>query len=261
VGARMADGTTRLAYTCGTCHSAVGADGQLIVGLGNDHLDLGALLADAAQTPAGDPVAVQWAQALRAWGPGRVDVTTTTGTLPVRLSDLRPTRWLGYLHYEATVQQRDLISLAIRLETLIITSHGTALRPPRAVTLGLAVFLWSLADGLPSQEPSDAVTTRGQALLQTHCGQCHAGVGLTGAPVAADAVGTDPTAARDPGRGRGVYRVPSLRGVGQRAMLLHDGSIHGLDAFFDPTRAGGHPFGLALDPAARASLIAYLRGL
>jgi mono/diheme cytochrome c family protein len=268
VGARMADGSTRLAYTCATCHSAAGADGQLTVGLGNDRLNLGALLADAAQVPAGDPLAAQWSQALRAWGAGRVDVTTTTGTLPVRLSDLRPTRWLGYLHYEATVQQRDLISLAIRLETLIITSHGTALRPPRAVTLGLALFLWSLADDLPSQEPSDAVTAQGQAVLETNCGRCHAGVGLTGAPVVVDAVGTDPAAALDPGRGRGVYRVPALRGVGRRATLLHDGSIRGLDAFFDPARvagtgpvAGGHPFGLDLDPAARASLIAYLRGL
>jgi mono/diheme cytochrome c family protein len=263
VRAQMAAGTTRLAYSCATCHSAVDSDGGLVVGLGNDQLDLGALLADAAARSADDSLL-----ALRAWGRGRVDVTTATGTLPVRLSDLRPTRWLGYLHYEATVQQRNLASLAIRLETLMITSHGETLRPPRAVALGLALFLWSLADDLPAAEPADDVAAQGRVVLQARCGQCHSGVGLTGAPVAADVVGTDPAAAMDPGRGRGLYRVPSLRGVGRRATLLHDGSLHGLDAFLDPGRAqapgraaGGHPFGLELDPSARASLIAYLRGL
>ncbi|MEA2700955.1 MAG: hypothetical protein QOI66_5226 [Myxococcales bacterium] len=272
VRAQMADGTTRLAYTCATCHSAINNDssGQLVVGLGNDQLDLGALLADAAAPgpgPAASP-ANDSLLALRAWGRGRVDVTTAAGTLPVRLSDLRPTRWLGHLHYEATVQQRNLASLAIRLETLMITSHGETLRPPRAVALGLALFLWSLADDLPTAERADAVAAQGRVVLQTRCGQCHGGVGLTGPPVAADVVGTDPAAALDPGRGRGLYRVPSLRGVGRRATLLHDGSIRGLDDFLDPGRAqgpglaaGGHPFGLDLDAAARASLIAYLRGL
>jgi mono/diheme cytochrome c family protein len=270
VRAQMADGTTRLAYTCATCHSAVDNDGRPLVGLGNDQLDLGALLADAARPGPGaaDGPANDSSLALRAWGRGRIDVTTAAGTLPVRLSDLRPTRWLGYLHYEATVQQRNLVSLAIRLETLMITSNGETLRPPRAVALGLALFLWSLADNLPSAEPADTIAAQGRVVLQSRCGQCHSGVGLTGAPVAADVVGTDPAAALDAGRGRGVYRVPSLRGVGRRATLLHDGSIRGLDDFLDPTRArgpnraaGGHPFGLDLDPAARASLIAYLRGL
>ncbi|HXI56422.1 MAG TPA: hypothetical protein VNO55_10205, partial [Polyangia bacterium] len=133
---------------------------------------------------------------------------------------------------------------------------------------GLALFLWSLADNLPSPEPANTVAAQGRVVLQTRCGQCHGGVGLTGAPVAADAVGTDPAAALDPGRGRGLYRVPSLRGVGRRATLLHDGSIPGLADFLDPARArgpnlatGGHPFGLDLDAAAHDSLLAYLRGL
>ena len=62
---------------------------------------------------------------------------------------------------------------------------------------------------------------------------------------------------------RGRYRVPSLRGVAARRLLLHDGSVRGgLDELFDPARlAPGHAFGLDLDAPARDDLLAYLRGL
>jgi hypothetical protein len=55
--------------------------------------------------------------------------------------------------------------------------------------------------------------------------------------------------------------VPSLRGLGSRTPLLHDASILTLGAFLDPARAGGHPFGLDLDDASRATLLTYLSTL
>jgi cytochrome c peroxidase len=71
-----------------------------------------------------------------------------------------------------------------------------------------------------------------------------------------------------------MYRVPSLRGVGSRPLLLHDASIPSLETMFDPARTAdgytrstrgaavaGHAFGLALDERARADLVAYLRSL
>jgi hypothetical protein len=89
-----------------------------------------------------------------------------------------------------------------------------------------------------------------------------------------DVVGTDPTIGDSLVRGTGSYRVPSLRGVGRRALLLHDGSLPSLDAMFDPTRLGsdydggvrvgavpGHVFGLDLSDSDRGALLAYLEAL
>ncbi len=67
----------------------------------------------------------------------------------------------SHLQVDATVSQRDLVSLAIRLETLIIVSNGEALRPPREVALALATYVWSLGDGLPIIAPAlDAIGRR-----------------------------------------------------------------------------------------------------
>lgn len=250
VRATMADGSARLAYTCATCHAAPDvAHGGLAVGLGNAVFDLGAWLADTAGAPATDT--------LRAWGPGRADVATAGGALPVTLPDLRPTRFLTHLHWEADVAQLGIVSLAIRIETLIITSLGEALRPPREVSVGLALYLWSLADTLPM--PSEEAST-GRDLFRAHCGGCHSGPGLTGPPVAASVIGTDPANAFDPERGTGSYRPPSLLGVSARERLLHDGSVRTLDDLLDPARgAPGHRFGVDLDAPARAALVSYLQ--
>jgi hypothetical protein len=161
------------------------------------------------------------------------------------------------------------VALAIRIETLIITSHGQTLRPPRIVALALARYLWSLAASLPA--PADPAP----ALFAARCSGCHAGEGLTGAPRSLSEVGTDPTLGLSPERGTGQYRVPSLRGVGARPTLLHDGSLPNLTAMFDPARlasdwtggargAGavpGHTFGLELSVLQRAELLTFLRAL
>jgi hypothetical protein len=266
VRAELADGSAGLSLSCASCHARW--DGTTVVaGVGNDALDLGRLVAEASDAPASSP--------FFGWGRGRVDVTTEAGSLPVRTSDLRPTRWLTHLHHDATVAKRDRTALAIRLETLIITSHGEAVRPPRAVTWALAVFLESLADALSFAPPRSAAATRGAATFGALCVGCHAPPGLTGAPVPLAAVGTDPSVGLSPDRGTGLYRVPSLRGVGSRPLLLHDASIPTLEALFDPTRLTaafesglrgmgpvlGHAYGLELGPAERADLVAFLRDL
>ena len=143
VRARMADGSGAVAVTCSTCHEAT-LGGVLTPGLSNASLNVGQAMLDAEYEPNATV-----AEAIALWGPGRLDVTTTVGTEPVRIADLRPVRWLSYLQADATVALHDRTALAIRLETLIITAHGQQLRPPRVVTLALAAYVASLADTLP----------------------------------------------------------------------------------------------------------------
>jgi hypothetical protein len=253
------------ALSCASCHADVAA-GVVVPGLPSAHVNLGLMLADSGV--ADDAIAAN----LLAWGPGRNDVTTNDASLPERVSDLRPVRFLSHLQYDATVRQRDVVSLAIRVETLLITSNGASVRPPRIVALALAQYLWSLAEGLPE---TTAGATPGAALFAARCAGCHAGATLTGAPRPLAEVGTDPRLGLSPDRGTGFYRVPSLRGVAARPTLFHDGTLPGLDALLDPARleeayrggargAGpvkGHPFGLDLSADERAALLDYVRSL
>jgi mono/diheme cytochrome c family protein len=270
VRARMPDGSVWLAVTCATCHTAPGADGRLVPGLPNAALDVGRAVLESQGISAAanaDPRA--------AWGPGRVDVTTSAGTEPARIPDLRPVRWLTHLHQDATLRGSDPVTLAIRLETLIITSNDQTIRPPRIVTLALATYVRSLGDRLPAPEAAAEASPAGAALFAASCADCHAPPGFTGEPVSLATIGTDPTLGRSADRGTGTYRVPSLRGVGSRGPLLHDGTIPSLAALLDPARlsptfAGrlhgtgpvrGHTYGLALPDPDRQALLAYLQRL
>jgi cytochrome c553 len=270
VRAEMADGSAAVALTCASCHAAPGASG-IDDGRPDGLLDLGAALLASPEGPS-DPAT---AAAIAAWGPGRLDVTTSQGTYPVRIPDLRPIRWLTYLHQEGTLRQTDRTALAIRIETLIITSNGQTLRPPRVIALALAAYLASLADALPSEGVADTAQPRGAQLFESTCAPCHAEPGLTGPPVPLATIGTDPWLGESPDRGTGAYRVPSLHGVGTRGPLLHDGTVPTVAAMLDPTRptaafagrlhgAGavpGHLYGLELAPADRAALVAYVEAL
>jgi mono/diheme cytochrome c family protein len=227
------DGFSAIAMTCSTCHAREDA-GKLTVGVANPNLDFG-------------------------WGPSRIDVTTTDGTEPVAIADLRPVKFLGYLHHDANVKARDLTTLAIRIETLIITSHEEVSRPPRQIALALAQYVWSLADALPLP-PSNAAV--GADVFAKKCASCHDPQNnFTGEPVPIDIVGTDPTLGLSHERGTGNYRVPSLRGLGTRSPLLHDASVLSIDGLLDPSRTNGHAFGLDLDDASRAALVSYLKAL
>jgi mono/diheme cytochrome c family protein len=217
----------RVAATCATCHAMGG-----VPGLANATLDIG-------------------------FGPGRADVTTRDGSEPLKIPDLRPVREQRYLQASAAVRQRDVISLAVRIETLVITAHHETVRPPPIVTLALAEYLWSL-----DPPPPAPATGHGAALFAARCAGCHVPPAFTGEPVAAARVGTDPAAAFSRDRGTGMYRVPSLRGVADRALLLHDGSVHSIAELLDPARTTpGHRFGTTLSAADRSDLAAYLATL
>jgi mono/diheme cytochrome c family protein len=269
VRAQMADGSGALALTCSTCHGTARSSG-VADGVPNASLNLGQALVDA--NPGLDAAT---ASNFAAWGTGRVDVTTVAGTEPARIPDLRPVRFLTYLQQDATVEKRDRVALAIRIETLIITSSGQVLRPPRIVALALAAYVESLADALPDASAAASASPRGAQVFSTECAPCHAPPRLTGPPIALTEVQTDPTLGLSVDRGTGAYRVPSLHGVASRGPLLHDGTVPSLAAMFDPTRptpafterlhgAGpvpGHTFGLALTPDDRAALVDYLERL
>lgn len=247
---RLPDGELGVALSCAACHVAR-RGGGLVAGLANDALDLGALA--ARDLPAGS-----LADRLRAWGPGRVDVTTADGGEPAAIPDLRSVRWQTHLHRAGAVILRDEASLAVRVETLLITSLHAAVRPPREVAAGLARYLLSLGDALPAPPWSHP----GAAVFRANCAPCHAGEGMRGGVIPVEAVGTDDALARSADRGTGGYRIPSLRGVGARVWLLHDGAARGLDALLDPSRGSpGHDAARAMNASDRAALLSFLRAL
>jgi len=270
VRARVADGSGAIALTCSTCHTSP-SGGRLTDGVSNAALDLGSAMLDASRGGM-DP---STADAVAAWGPGRVDVSSHTGKEPARIADVRPVAWLGYLQQDATVKQNDMTALAVRIETLITTSQNGAVRPPRVVALALAAYVRHMAEELPEEREAAARSPAGKAVFEGRCAGCHIPPALTGPPVPLDQIGTDPSLGRSRDRGTGAYRVPSLHGVGTRGPLLHDGTVPSLPAMFDAARASsrlpdrlhgsgpvrGHLFGLELDEADRAALVAYLQTL
>jgi mono/diheme cytochrome c family protein len=240
----------RGAYTCATCHASPdAASGALVVGRNNADLDAGKL----SVGPDGPR-----------WGEGRVDVTGDGLDNPVVITDLRPLRWQHRLHHAATLRS-SVVALAVRIETLIITSNGEAVRPPRAIAAGLAMYLWSLGTSTPRHELTlNAQEKRGERVFEATCAGCHAGEGAAGESVDLAVVGTDPSVGSSTERGTGGYRVPSLRHVGDRRRLFAGGAVADVRALLEPTperRAAGHPFGLDLDELERAALLAYLRRL
>ena len=235
VAARLADGSFTPALTCSSCHERV-VDGAPIAGLANEEIDLG-------------------------WGPGRIDVALSPEE-PIAIPDLRAVSLEANFQRDGTVRNDGVIALAVRIETLIINTHGAVVRPPREVTLALAEWLQTIAPPPPAAPAADSDAARGATLFSARCAGCHAPPNFSGPPVALDVVGTDPRVGLSAERGTGGYRVPSLRGVATRGRLLHDASIADLDAMFDPARTvTGHPFGLDLLAAERAALLSYLRTL
>jgi hypothetical protein len=90
-------------------------------------------------------------------------------------------------------------------------------------------------------------------------------------------VDSDPGLAMKTRKGTGLYKIPSLRGVWYRPLLLHDGSVAGLEEMFDPDRLKadhvpggwegpgitkraipGHPFGLGSNAEDKSAPIAFL---
>jgi mono/diheme cytochrome c family protein len=246
---QVAVGPPRLAVTCATCHAMAGRDGALVAGLPNAKLDLGAMLADTFPSK----------KALPSWGPGRVDLSSDGLDNPVAISDLRAVRSEHYLHHDATVRN-GLIELAIRIETLIITSNHWTLRPPRKLVFALALYLWEMQPRAAGQR--DEASGRGEIVFRSSCAGCHKPPDYSGDRIALTKVGTDPIVGISSDRTTGTYRVPTLRGVGDRSPLLASGQVPGIDALLDPARAArGHRYGMELSPGDRSDLLAFLRTL
>src|SRR5579863_2689695 len=175
VRVRTPDGSTAIALTCSSCHSARDSRG-VEDGPPNTSLDLGAAI--LATSPG--LVRSARARALAEWGPGRLDVSTVSGTEPVRIPDLRPVRFLTHLHHDATLAMHGLPTLAIRIETLVITSYAQVVRPPRIIALALAAYVESLADDLPPVAAAETASPDGFKIFSAECGSCHAPPAFTG---------------------------------------------------------------------------------
>jgi hypothetical protein len=174
----------------------------------------------------------------------------------------------------------------------------SAYRPGDEQLYALSLYIYSLKPP-PNPNPFDARAARGQEIFAAQrCGGCHTPplytnnkltpAGTFEVPAAHRTaydildvrVGTDARSATTSVRGRGYYKVPSIKGVWYRGPFEHNGSVLTLEDWFDPARLRsdyvptgfkgssgaaraitGHPFGLSLSPDDRQALIAFLRTL
>ena len=167
------------------------------------------------------------------------------------------------------------------------------------VLYAIGIYLMSLEPPKnPGLVPASLIVRGRQIFARETCINCHVPPNYTSGkltlaegyrpppdhPSQADivniSVGTDPGLAMKTRKGTGFYKIPSLRGVWYRLLLLHDGSVASLEEMFDPYRLKpdhvpggwigpgvtnraipGHPFGLALNTEDKAALLAFLRSL
>ncbi len=161
-----------------------------------------------------------------------------------------------------------------------------------------SLYVYSLQPP-PNPNRPNAMTERGKAIFTREgCGGCHTPPLYTSNKLTLAAgfqipeghaqrydilpvtVGTDRRSAVESLRGRGYYKVPSLKGVWYRGPFEHNGSVATLEDWFDPARLRddyvptgfkgygvktraitGHPFGLKLDQEEKAALMAFLKTL
>ena len=221
------------------------------------------------------------------WGPGRADVTNDRLMNPTVYGDLRPISMQSHLHRAGTLINHPL-ALAVRIETLLITSFNQRARPPRWLCWALALYLWDLVAEHEEREMSQeegaepqsdrGQVGRGEVLFERHCTRCHMGEGLSGPPVLLSALG-DPLMTDEMGvaesldRGTGRWRVPSLWGAHQRVWLLSQGQVYGLTALLERMSGargdealedrfrGAHAFPLSLSSEEIISLSTYLESV
>lgn len=225
------------APTCSTCHART-EGAALVLGAANVDYDYGAIH-EGRVVPS-------------RWGAGRLDVTTDGQDNPVTIGDLRGIRFQRRLHRAATVRN-GLVPLALRIETLMITSYDQRLRPPREVALAIAYYLWQLGD-----EPNPDETHPGAPLYTAQCARCHGRGRPSREAVDLDQVGTDPRVGESTNRGTGQYRVPTLVGVMERAALLNRGERITVRELLDDSTLG-HDYGRSLADDEKDQLVDYLR--
>jgi hypothetical protein len=246
-------------------------------------------------------------------GGGVVPRTNGSPFFGTKIPDLRTLRYSRYIDATGTHRLRGAEDVA-RYAALVTGADPLDFGPHRILTDAQRrvpvryadEVLYAIGEYLMSLEPLKNPNPAPRAMLEAGeqifrregCTTCHAPPAYTngkltlakGYDLPADhpnrddvlrvSVGTDPGLALKTRKGTGFYKVPSLRGVWYRPLLLHDGSIASLEELFDAGRlsedyesrgwkpAGvskrsipGHPFGLQLKAEEKAALLAFLRSL
>lgn len=260
------DGSTRIGNTCAQCHASRDANGDITGVLSNRQMDVGrALILTLGYEPGALPPEIESTSVgdLDRLGPGRTDLLSDGEFNPYAFPDFGGIVDMPYLHQNANWFHNGTATLAVRCETLFITAINESRRPPRVLTWALAMYLRSLPAPAPIS-PGGPEAARGAEIFEAAgCEECHTPPLFTSdRQVTLAEVGTNPSAGASDVRWTGHYRIPSLRGVGRAAPYLHHGAFATLEAMFDPERTeSGHVFGLELDAAERADLIAFLRSI
>jgi len=214
---------------------------------------------------------------------------------PTKIMDLQNLRYSRYLDATATYRLRGPEDVA-RYMALVTGADRMDFGPHRILTDGQRKVRFHYADELlyaigryllslepprnPSPAPPDVLTRGEQIFRRETCSNCHVPPAYTSGKltlaqgweppsdhpnrddIVPVSVGTDTGAALRTRKGTGFYKIPSLRGVWYRPLLLHDGSFRSLEEMFDRARPdGGHPFGLSLTADERQALLAFLRSL
>jgi hypothetical protein len=199
------------------------------------------------------------------------------------------------MRYAAAVGVADTTVFGPHQMLLPTTSRATTRWSDEAL-YALARYVYALTPP-PNPNRVDDAARAGQAIFEREdCGSCHQPPLYTNnrltiaagfrppadLPASLDVmrktVDTDSGLALRTRKGTGYYKVPSLKGVWYRGRYLHDGAAATLEELFDPDRLrdthvrggwtplgekaraiSGHDFGLELEPAERAQLIAFLR--
>ncbi len=164
---------------------------------------------------------------------------------PKRVPSLLGTRNTGPWAWNGSVP-----TLAEQVRKSVTTTmHGDTISKDQ--TDDLVAYLESLQPPPSANVSSETLTARGQAEFTRHgCVQCHAGPNFT-SPETFDVGLSDE-------ENRRRFNPPSLRGVGQRDRLFHDGRANGLE---DAIGRVGHRLDKPLSGEESAALLAYLRSL
>jgi len=266
---RDVDGRERIGITCAVCHTTV-AQGSLVPGRARRRFDYGALQIAHARAR-GRSLDPDMERRMASWGPGRADITEDDSEDPVAIPDLWGLRHQSALTQAGTIRHVGPIALALRQETQLIYANHSRTRPPRELVWALTTYLYALEPPARDAPGASDVTRRGQALVGEHCAECHSNEAGGGRTVLADRVGTHPGLARGVARGTGRYRPAGLVRVADAAPYFHDGSVATLDDVLDRRRLDasydgplgvravpGHEYGLDLDTADRAAIVAHL---
>lgn len=243
-----ARGRLKVGMTCALCHAADGMEGRA-----HEALELGPARAAFRRSQG-------WDEGVFAgWGAGQVDVTDDDVLDPMSIPNLWGMKHQRYFNGSAVVKIVTPASAAIRFETQYIMNHGYEVRPPRALTWGLAMWLYDMEEPAPAHSPDPTSVTRGAQIFTQRCASCHVpSQGYAGDLIPAETLqGLDDLASRSIDRGTGFYKVPSLVGVGYGGPYLHDSSALTLDALLE----SGHPFGDEIAGDDRADLIHYVNTL